>query len=167
MSLCIILWGLDCCSSAILLGRFIARHRFLYRSGGWLAPIEWRGLSLFSCNLHFFFLSSLLREQVVEAGSSPCTGRQCCCPVQRCAGAAAWPTCYLTCICPSSVCYLLAHDFCEAFCPISGNVVSCMNEGFAVREVFIRIPHGLCFLPWITFGVLHKYGMVPHRDTSA
>lgn len=26
VSLCIILWGLDCCSSAVLLGRLIARH---------------------------------------------------------------------------------------------------------------------------------------------
>lgn len=109
VSLCTILWGQSCCSSAVHLGRITARHSFPIQEW-WLLCTRWMErvvsslLQLARCGvfclvyLGFFvcFIFSLLREQVIGSGSSPCDGKQRCWPVQRCAGAAAWPMCFLT-----------------------------------------------------------------------
>lgn len=99
------------------------------------------------------------------AGSPLCAGRQCCWPVQRCAGAAVWPTCYLTYTCPSSVCLRQGKKPHRSLVLKDSKVVSWMNEGFAVREILIWLSHGLYFLPRVSFGVLQKYSMASYRCT--
>ena len=68
-----------------------------------------------------------------------------CWPVQRCAGAAAWPACYLTCACPSSAYLRQGKKPHRSHMLEDSSVVSWMNEGFVERDTHLITTWALLF----------------------